>query len=158
MKEISIRLFEGAYTIKPRAERRIWLLAVLAVVVQLGLLVYLSVTKIFTIGLVLVLLLNLVVPAYLFLNAWLDRKPRYRRHLTLTEKGVRYRARFRQQLQEFDWEEIDTVQIGLYQVVFLLKNEEEHSINLEHIRNDEILAQVKEQIREMVAQKEIILR
>ena len=60
--------------------------------------------------------------------------------------------------QEFDWEEVDTVHIGLYHVVFVLKNEEEHYINLERIQNDEVLQQVKEQIGEMVQQKSIMLR
>ncbi|GAA4442113.1 hypothetical protein GCM10023188_41420 [Pontibacter saemangeumensis] len=158
MQELSIRLFEGAYTLKPETERRAMLLAMLAVVLQVCLLVYLAATKHFAPVLVLVFAFNLVVPAYFFFNIWLDRKPKYRRHLTLTEQGVCYRARFMHTEQEFDWEEVDAVHIGLYHVVFVLKNEEEHYINLERIQNEEVLEQVKEQIREMVQQKEIMLR
>jgi len=158
MQEISIRLFEGAYALKPRAEQRTMQLAALAVGLQLGLLVYLAVSKHFAGGLVLVFICNLVVPAYFFFAIWLDRKPKYRRHLTLTEQGVCYRSKFLQKEQEFDWEEIDAVHIGLYRVGFVLKNEEEHTVNLERIQNDEVLRQVKEQIREMVQQKGIMLR
>lgn len=158
MQELSIRLFEGAYTLKPKTERRVMVLAVLAVALQVVLLVYLAASKHYAPGLVLIFIVNLIVPAYFFFNIWLDRKPKYRRHLTLTEQGVCYRSRFMQAEQEFDWEEIDAVHIGLYHVVFVLKNEEEHYINLERIQNDEVLQQVKAQIREMVQQKEIMLR
>ena len=158
MQEISIRLFEGAYTLKPRAERRVMLLAVVGVVLQVLLLIYLAASKHFAPALVFVFVFNLAVPAYFFFNIWLDRKPKYRRHLTLTEGGVCYRSGFMRAEQEFDWEEVDTVHIGLYHVVFVLKNEEEHYINLERIQNDEVLQQVKEQIGEMVQQKRIMLR
>lgn len=158
MQEISIRLFEGAYTLKPRVERRTMLLAVLAVVLQVSLLVYLAASKHFAPGLVIIFVVNLVVPAFFFFNIWLDRKPKYRRHLTLTEQGVCYRSRFLHAEQEFDWEEVDNVHIGLYHVVFVLKNEEEHYINLGRIQNDKVLQQVKEQLREMVQQKAIMLR
>jgi len=158
MQELSIKLFEGAYTLKPKAERRAMLLAVLAVALQVLLLVYLASSKHFAPGLVLLFLCNLIVPAYFFFNIWLDRKPKYRRHLTLTEEAVCYRAGFMQAEQEFDWDEVDAVHIGLYHVVFVLKNEEEHYINLERIQDEGVLEQVKEQLREMVQQKEIMLR
>lgn len=158
MQEISVRLFDGAYTLKPKAERRLMVLAFLAVALQLGLLVYLAVSKQFTVGLVIIFLFNLLVPAYFFFILWLDRRPKYRRHLTLTDEGVCYRAKFLQKEQEFDWDEVDTVQIEMYRVKFMLKNEEEHEINLERIQNDEVLQQVKEQIKEMVQRKEIMLQ
>ncbi len=158
MQEISVKLFEGAYTLKPKAERRLMVLAFVAVSLQLGLLVYLAVSKQFTIALIFIFLFNLLVPAYFFFNIWLDRKPKYRRHLTLTDEGVCYRSKFLQKEQEFDWEEVDTVQVDMYRVNFMLKNEEEHDINLERIQNDAVLQQVKEQIKEMVQQKEIMLQ
>ena len=158
MQEISVKLFEGAYTLKPKGEQRLTVLAFVAVALQLGLLVYLAMSKQFTSGLVLVFLFNLLVPAYIFFNIWLDRKPRYRRHLTLIEEGVCYRAKFLQKEQEFDWAEVDNVQIEMHRVKFVLKNEEVHDINLERIQNDEVLQQVKEQIREMVQRKVIMLQ
>ncbi|MCJ8165773.1 hypothetical protein MKJ04_13045 [Pontibacter sp. E15-1] len=158
MQEISVRLFEGAYTLKPRAERRAAILAVLAVALQIGLLTFLALTKHFAPGLLFVFLVNLLVPAYYFFNLWLDRKPNYSRHLTLTVQGVCYRARFLQREQEFDWDEVDAVLIGVHNVTFILKNEEEHDIHLEHIQSENVLMQVKEQIREMVTQREIMLR
>ncbi len=158
MQEISVKLFEGAYTLKPRAERRATLLAVLAVALQVGLLAYLTVSNFFVPELLLVFAVNLLVPAYFFFNLWLDRRPEYSRHLTLTEQGVCYRSGFLQKEQSFDWEEIDSTVIGLNHVLFVLKNEEEHNINLERIPHTTVIEQVKEQIREMVQQKEIMLR
>ncbi len=158
MQEISVKLFEGAYTLKPRAERRATLLAVLAVALQVGLLAYLTVSNFFVPELLLVFAVNLLVPAYFFFNLWLDRRPEYSRHLTLTEQGVCYRSGFLQKEHSFDWEEIDSTVIGLNHVLFVLKNEEEHNINLERIPHTTVIEQVKEQIREMVQQKEIMLR
>ena len=158
MQELSVRLFKGAYTLKPKAEKRLTLLAFAAVAVQLGFLLHLAISEMYTVELVLVFLVNLFIPAYYFFNIWLDHKPKYRRHLTLTEEGVCYRAKFRQKEHEFDWEEVDAVQIDQYRVKFLLKNEEKHDINLERIQNDEVLHQVKEKIREMVQQKQIMLQ
>ena len=150
MQELSVRLFKGAYTLKPKAEKRLMLLAFAAVAVQLGFLMHLAISEMYTVELVLVFLLNLFIPAYYFFNLWLDHKPKYRRHLTLTEKGVCYRAKFRQREHIFDWEEVDAVQIEKYKVKFLLKNEEEHDINLERIQNEAVMQQVKDQIRTMV--------
>lgn len=158
MQELSVRLFKGAYTLKPKAEKRLTLLAFAAVAVQLGFLLHLALSQMYTVELVLVFLVNLFIPAYYFFNIWLDHKPKYRRHLTLSEEGVCYRAKFRQKEHEFDWEEVDAVQLDQYRVKFLLKNEEEHDINLERIQNDEVLHQVKEKIREMVQQKQIMLQ
>lgn len=157
MQEINVRLFKGAYAEKPKAEQRAMLLAALAVALQAGLLAYLAVTKQFTPLLVLVFLFNLLVPGYFFFIIWLDSKPRYRRHLTLTNEGVCYRSRLMQKEQEFDWAEVDTVRLERYAVVFSLKNEELHRIDLEHIRNDAVLGHVKEQIEGMVQRKEIML-
>lgn len=158
MQEISVRLFKGAYKPKSKAEQRLMLLALAAVAVQLGFLVHLAVSQMYTVELVLVFLVNLLIPAYYFFTIWLDRKPKYRRHLTLTEEGVCYRAKFRQKEHEFDWAEVDVVHIEPYRVKFILKNEEEHDINLARIQNEEVLQQVKAQIREMVQRKEIMLQ
>ena len=158
MQEISVKLFKGAYTLKPKAEEPLMLLAFAAVAVQLGFLVHLAISEMYTVDLVLVFLVNLLIPSYFFFNIWLDGKPKYRRHLTLTDEGVCYRSKFMHKEQEFDWEEVDTVQIEMYRVKFLLKNEEEHAINLERIQNEEILQLVKDQIREMVQRKEIMLQ
>jgi hypothetical protein len=133
------------------------LLAAVAVMLQLGLLVYLVVSKQFTPVLVLVFLFNLLVPAYFFFTIWLDSKPKYRRHLTLTEEGICYRSKFLQQEQAFDWAEVDTVLMERNRIVFVLKNEEEYHINLEHIQDDDILQQVKEQTKEMVQRKVVML-
>ncbi|PRY13649.1 hypothetical protein CLV24_10519 [Pontibacter ummariensis] len=158
MQEISVRLFEGAYSLQSRNEKRLLFFALLAVGVHLGLLIYLAVSKHFTPALVFVFLLNLLVPAYFFFRIWLDSKPKYRRHLTLHEEGVRYRSRFLEKESEFDWDEVDTVHIRLFKVIFVLKNEEVHEISLERIQNDTVLWQVKEQISEMVQRKEIVLQ
>ncbi|WP_036776704.1 hypothetical protein [Pontibacter actiniarum] len=157
MQEISIRLFEGAYTLKPRAERRLMLLVGAAMALQVGLLLYLVVTKTFTTGLLFVFLINLLVPGYFLFTVWLDHKPQYRRHLTLTAEGVRYRSRFMQEEHAFDWDEIDFVDLKLYKVIFVLKNDEVHEVSLDRIQNDAVLHQVKEQIRQLVRSKEIEL-
>lgn len=157
MQEINIRLFEGAYTLKPRAEQRLMLLAVAAMVLQAGLLVYLALTETFTTHLVIIFLLNLLIPGYFMFSLWLDSKPHYRRHLTLSQDGVRYRTRFMRPEHEIDWDEIEVVKVKLYAVSFLLKNDEMHQIDLAHIHNDNVLKQVKKEIRHMVQLKGITL-
>ncbi|RIJ42983.1 hypothetical protein [Pontibacter oryzae] len=157
MQEINIRLFEGAYTLKPRAEQRLMLLAVAAMVLQVSLLVYLALTEIFKTHLVIIFLLNLLIPAYFIFSLWLDGKPHYRRHLTLSQDGIRYRTRFMRPEHEIEWNEVDTVKVKLYSVSFLLKNDEMHEINLAHIHNDDVLKQVKKEIRQMVQFKGITL-
>ncbi|WP_276499100.1 hypothetical protein [Pontibacter litorisediminis] len=148
MQDISIRLFEGAFILKPRTEQRLMQLALVLMALHAGLLLYLLVAKVFTLLLVLILLLSLLVPAYFMLSVWLDRAPQYRRHLTLSAEGVRYRTRFLHPEHEFDWTEIDLVKINLYKITFVLKNEEVHEVSLEHLQNDELLRHVKEQVLE----------
>ncbi|TPE43703.1 hypothetical protein [Pontibacter mangrovi] len=133
------------------------LLAGAAMFLQLGFLLHLTITKTFSTELVMVFLINLFVPAIFLYRLWLDRKPQYRRHLTLSAHGVRYRTRFMQPEHEFDWEEVDAVRVELFKVVFVLKNEEVHEISLERIQNDEMLQQVKEQVKMMVRQKDLQL-
>lgn len=157
MQDISIRLFEGAYTFKPRAEQRMMLLALAAMVLQMSLLLYLIIFKTFATGLVVILLLSLLVPAYFISSVWLDKRPQYRRHLTLSAAGVRYRTRFLQAEHEFDWEEIDLIKIELFKVNFVLKNEEVHEVNLHGIQNDRVLHEVKEQILQYARLKSIDL-
>lgn len=157
MQEINVSLFKGAYAKNPKGEQHAMLLAAVAVVLQVSLLAYLAVTKQFTPLLVLVFLLNLLIPAWFFFNIWLDRKPKYRRHLTLTENGVCYRSSFMQQEQEFDWAEVDTIELGRHRVVFTLKNEEVHSVNLVPIQNDAVLRQVQEHIIGLARLKEVQL-
>ncbi|MDX5436680.1 MAG: hypothetical protein LPK03_05760, partial [Pontibacter sp.] len=118
MQEISIRLFESAYASKPEAERRTMLLAWAAMALQVSLLLYLVVSKTFTTELVIVFLINLLVPAYFIFTIWMDHRPEYRRHLTLTEEGIRYRTRFKQREQEFEWDEIDKVKLEQFKVIF----------------------------------------
>ncbi|MCX2739641.1 hypothetical protein [Pontibacter anaerobius] len=153
MQDISFRLFEGAYTIKPRAEQRMLLLAAAAMALQVGLLLYLLVSKAFATELVVVFLLNLFVPAYFIFSIWLDHRPQYRRHLTLSSDGVRYRTRFMRPEHEFEWNEIDLVRLKLFKVIFILKNEEVHEVSLERIQHDGVLQQVKEQLLQMARLK-----
>ncbi|WP_439880232.1 hypothetical protein ACSX1A_13835 [Pontibacter sp. MBLB2868] len=157
MQEISYKLFTGAYDTTQKTEQRVMLLAAFAIVLQLALIIYLAVSKTFSLSLVVVFLINVFVSAGFLFHAWLDKHPRYRRHLTLTEEGVLYRSRFMQPEQEFDWNEIDQVRLELLRVVFLLKNEEEHVVSLEQIQNDSVLKQVKEQIKMMVIRKNVTL-
>ncbi|OKL41940.1 hypothetical protein [Pontibacter flavimaris] len=146
MQDTSIRLFEDAYTIKPRSEKRLMLLALAAMALQFVLLLYIFFSQTFSAALVLLLLLSLLVPAYFVFSVWLDRNPHYRRHLTLHDEGVCYRPRFMQAEQEFEWGEVDYIKINMYKVLFVLKNVEEHEVSLEHIQNDRVLQQVKEQV------------
>lgn len=157
MQETSIKLYTGAYETSPKSEQRLKLLSGLAVALQLGLVFYLLFFKTFTASVVVIFLISLTVPVYFLFSAWLDSKPQYRRHLTLTEEGVRYRTRFMQTEYEFDWDEVDMVHLEHFKVVFLLKNEEEHVVSLEQIQNNEVLAQVRERIKTMVIRKNIIL-
>ncbi|MFD2514557.1 hypothetical protein ACFSRY_11830 [Pontibacter locisalis] len=157
MQELSIKLYTGAYDIKPKAEQRLKWLSAFAVTFQLVLVFYLVFFETFSAGVVVVFLINVTIPAYFLYSAWLDNKPHYRRHLTLTEEGVKYRTRFMQTEQEFDWDEVDLVRLQSLKVVFLLKNEEEHVVSLEQIQNDQVLKQVRERIKSMVIRKDIVL-
>ncbi|AKD02199.1 hypothetical protein POKO110462_20840 [Pontibacter korlensis] len=157
MEEISIRLFEGAYALKPKADRRMMMLAGIAMLLQLSLLLYLVTFKVFATELVVVFLLSLLGPVYFFFTLWLDHRPQYRRHLTLSPTGVRYRTRFMQPEHEFDWEEVDTVKLELFKIIFVLKNEEVYEVSLEHIQNDVVLQQVKEQVQQMAQLKNLEL-
>lgn len=158
MQEVGVRLFEGAYALKPKAEQRMLKLAWLGLALQAAFLVYIASSKTFSIHLLLVFALNLLVPLYFMVSMWLDRNPNYRRHLTLTEEGVRYRTRFNEAEQEFDWDEVDEVRLELFKVTFLLKNEAEHEINLERTQNDEVLRQLREQLQEAAKRKGLTLR
>lgn len=157
MQEMSIKLFTGAYSLNPQSELRLKVLSGFGVTFQVFLVFYLLFFKTFGVGVIVIFCINLTVPVYFLFSAWLDSKPQYRRHLTLSEKGVRYRKRFMQTEHEFDWDEVDMVHLGLFKVVFLLKNEEEHVISLEQIQNDQVLEQVRERIKMMVIRKNVVL-
>ena len=102
-------------------------------------------------------LLHLLVFPFLVARIWLDSHPEYRRHLTLTGEGVRYRKGFRKQEHEFDWEEVDEVFLDAAEVVFVLKNEERHLIGLNMLHSNTELLQAKQDVRNIVQQKGITL-
>lgn len=155
MQETSFQLFPGAYAVKPKAERLYMLLAFCSVAVHINLLYRLITQNDYKPAFLLVYSLNLIPLAYFLIIIWLDKKPRCRRHLTLNLTGVRYRTKFMAPEYEFDWEEVDVIHLEHSRVLFLLKNEEKHDINLEKIQNDNVLQQVKEQIRAMAHSKNI---
>ncbi|HEY4650283.1 MAG TPA: hypothetical protein VIG72_02665, partial [Pontibacter sp.] len=102
-------------------------------------------------------LLQMPMLAYLLAQTWLDKNPKYRRHLTLTEQGVCYRTGFLAKEQEFDWNEVDEVYLKLFSVEFMLKNEERHEISLQNINSDTALQRAKQEIRAVAQQQGIKL-
>ena len=157
MQNFNIRLFEGAYTGNLKAEQRTNLLAIFLLLLQIGLLLFLVLTKGFAYSVVGIYLLHLLVFPFLVARIWLDSHPEYRRHLTLTGEGVRYRKGFRKQEHEFDWEEVDEVFLDAAEVVFVLKNEERHLIGLNMLHSNTELLQAKQDVRNIVQQKGITL-
>ena len=157
MQEFSVRLFKGAYTINAKTEQRFLFIALAVILFDVCLLVFLLTLKGFSTVMLAVYLLHLPIVGYFMARAWLDSKPRYRRHLTLTIEGVRYRAGHMKKEREFDWEEIDMVKLELFRVTFLLKNEESHTLNLETIQHAETLQAVKDEIRKRAKLKQVDL-
>ncbi|WP_018479371.1 hypothetical protein [Pontibacter roseus] len=155
MQEISIRLFSSAYSVRSRLERVLLLMALLSIALHGWLLYQLIAVKDFHSAMTFLYLFSLL-PVCLFLaSMWLDKNPGYNRHLTLLTTGVRYRKGFMQPEHEFDWEEVDSIRLEPRQVVFLLKNEEQHEVSLQAIRSEEVLHRVRSGILDIAAEKEI---
>ncbi|MBC5775480.1 hypothetical protein H8S95_15490 [Pontibacter sp. KCTC 32443] len=157
MQELHIRLFEGAYTSDLKMEQRTTWLATILVLLQLGLLVFLSIGDGFAYGFLGVYLLHMLGFFYLIGRVWLNRHPEYKRHLTITSQGVIYRTGFLQKEHQFDWEEVDEVFLELFNVKFVLKNEEQHCVLLHMMHNETALRQAKQELKSVVMQKAIPL-
>ncbi|MBJ6119358.1 hypothetical protein JAO76_14205 [Pontibacter sp. BT310] len=157
MQNINIRLFEGAFTGNLKAEQRTNLLTAFLLLLQIGLLLYLVLTKGFSYSFVGIYLLHLLVFPFLVARIWLDLHPEYRRHLTLTDQGVRYRKGFRKKEQDFDWEEVDEVYLSIAEVVFVLKNEERHLVRFNMLHSNTALHRARQTIQHIVQQKGITL-
>jgi hypothetical protein len=91
-------------------------------------------------------------------SIWLDRRPQYRRHFTLSEEGVRYRTGLLRKEQAFDWEEVDRVDLQEHIALFLLKNEERHEVSLKSDENDTEWQRQADQLKTLVQQKRIELK
>jgi len=128
MQQTTIRLFDGAFTINQKAAQRQQVLAVLLLLVQLGLLVYLVLSKGFAYSFVGLYLLHLLAFGFLLIQFWLtDYSPTFR-HVTFTNQGIIYRTGFFKKQHDFDWDEIDQIYLQPGNTKFILKNEEEHRI------------------------------
>lgn len=157
MQNFQIRLFTGAYHNAQKTEKRTTVLAVFLLLVQLVLLAYLVLTKGFAMAFVGIYLLHVLVLSFLVARIWLDSRPEHQQHLTLTSQGVRYRTGSTNKEQEFDWEEVDEMHLQLFSVEFILKNDERHLVQLDHINSDALLKQAKQQLKMIASQKGITL-
>ena len=155
MQEASIRLFSGAYDARSKVERFMLLLAALSVGLHGWLLYRLILVKDFHSALLFLYLFSLLPFCLFLLFVWLDRSPELRRYLALLETGVRYRSGFLLREQEFDWEEVDRIEVKRTSVTFILKNEEQHVVVLDTLKDEGLLQQVKNRIRSFAAGKGI---
>ena len=128
MPETTIQLSDGAFTTSHKAAQRQQMLAVLLLLVQLGLLVYLVFTKGFAYSFVGLYLLHLLAFGFLLIRFWVAAYPQYFRHVTFTNQSIKYRTGYLQKAHDFDWDEIDTIYLQPGNTRFILKNEEEHHI------------------------------
>ncbi|MFD2248286.1 hypothetical protein [Pontibacter ruber] len=147
MQEGNIRLFEEAYAHKPKVERWILTAALGSIALHFVFMVYLLLKGGFSTLFIVAYLLSAVVLVVVMVSYWLEKRPHNRKHLTLTGQGVRYRSNFLEKEQEFDWNEVDTVQLGSSNVTFILKNDERHNVSMEVIRDEEALQHAIDQIR-----------
>ncbi|MDX5418965.1 MAG: hypothetical protein LPK09_07095 [Hymenobacteraceae bacterium] len=158
MQEVSIRLFSRSYNVRSKVERALLLLALLSVGLHGWLLFQLIAVRDLHSAMTFLYLFSLL-PFCLFLaSVWLDRNPGYQRHLTLLSSGVRYRLGFMQQEQEFDWEEVELIEMNNYLVEFELKNGERHVVSLESVDKDLTLQEVRLRLEGIAADKEIQYR
>lgn len=157
MQELNIRLFEGAYTSSLKMEQRTTWLATILVLLQLGLLVFLSVGGGFANGFLGIYLLHLLGFSYLIGKVWLDRHPEYSRHLTLSNQSIVYRTAFLEKAHEFDWDEVDEVYLNPDSVMFVLKNEACHVVPFNMLQSPEALSRARRDVRQLVQQKRITL-
>jgi hypothetical protein len=157
MQEINIRLFNGAYAGNHKAEQRTTLLAALLVMLQLGLLLYLVLTKGFAYSFLGIYLLHLLAFSVLVGQVWLELHPEFSRHLTLNNQRVTYRTAFLEKEHEFDWEEVDEVYLNPDSVMFILKNEACHVVPFNMLQSPEALRRARQDVRQLVQQKRITL-
>ncbi|MCC9138119.1 hypothetical protein ACFSKU_03075 [Pontibacter silvestris] len=157
MQETSFQLSPGAYAVKAKTECLFMLFALCSVAVHINLLYRLLALNDYKSTFLIVYSLNLIPLAYFLVTIWLDKKPKCRRHLTLSTTGARYRTKFMTKEHEFDWDEVDVIHLEHFRVLFVLKNEEEHDVSLERVQNNEELSLIKEQIRERALMKGIDL-
>lgn len=157
MPEMNIRLFEGAYAGNLKTEKRTTWLAAFLILLQVGLFLYLVLTKGFAYSFLGIYLLHLLAFSFLLARVWLDYNPDYRKHLTFTAQGVSYRTGFLKKEHEFDWDEVDEVYLKRITVEFILKNEEHHIVPLDMINNDTALQQAKTDVRAIVQKRAITL-
>jgi hypothetical protein len=157
MQELNIRLFEGAYASNLKMEQHITWLATVLVLLQLGLLVFLSVGEGFAYGFLGIYLLHMLGFSYLVGKVWLDRHPEYSRHLTLNNRSITYRTGFLEKQHEFDWDEVDEVYLNPDSVMFVLKNDECHVVPFSMLQGPEAFRKARQDVRLLVQQKKINL-
>ena len=158
MQEVSIRLFSRSYNVRSKVERALLLLALLSVALHGWLLFQLIAVRDLHSAITFLYLFSLL-PYCLFLaSVWLDRNPGYQRHLTLLATGVRYRLGFMQREQEFDWEEVERIEVNGYLVDFELKNGEQHAVSLGSIDKESTLQEVRLRLEGIATDKEIEYR
>ncbi|MFT2009042.1 hypothetical protein ACMA1I_10235 [Pontibacter sp. 13R65] len=156
MANFSLKLFENAYTLEPKAEQRLTLAIFAAVAVNLILLLYLAYSNGFLVGL-LIFMSNLFFAAYFCKHLWYQYRPQYRLHFTLTSGGVRYRTFLQQKEQEFEWEEVDVIRFEQERLLFVLKNDEQHEIGLDKIQSPTVLQQAKRKLKKIARRKDIMV-
>ncbi|WP_128397004.1 hypothetical protein [Botryobacter ruber] len=156
MRDFSLKLFDNAYVLHPKTEQQLLSFLHYALVLNLLLPFYLIYTNDIYIGL-LILLLDLVIVFGYGLYAWFNQKPRFRTHFTLSLEGVRYRILVSEPEQEFEWEEVDTVRMHAHELVFTLKNGEEHTLCLHKVQDEAVLRKAETKIRKIARRKDIQL-
>lgn len=154
---INIRLFSRSYGVRSRLEHLLLVLALLLIALHGWLLYQLIAVRDFHSAMIFLYLFSLLPFSLFLVSVWFDRNPSYQRHLTLQPTGVRYRLGFMQREHDFDWEEVETISMAQRRVLFELKNGERHEIDLESVRKEEILQQVREGLEQVAAQKGIEL-
>jgi hypothetical protein len=151
----SVRLFSKPYSVRTGMERLLLVLALLSVGLHGWLLYQLIAVRDFHSAMLFLYLFSLL-PFSLFLaSVWLDHNPGYQRHLTLLSTGVRYRLGFMQREQEFDWDEVESIQLEKARVQFELKNGEFHAVCLTSVHKEHRLLQIQEELARVAATKSI---
>ncbi|TXK52090.1 hypothetical protein FVR03_02165 [Pontibacter qinzhouensis] len=156
MSNFSLKLFENAYQLEPKAEQRLTGAIYAAISINLILLLYLAYSNGFLVGL-LIFMSNLFFAAYFCKFLWYQYRPQYRLHFTLTTGGVRYRTVSAQKEQEFEWEEVDVVRFEQDRLLFVLKNDEQHEIGMDKIQSPTILQQARRKIKKIAKKKDIMV-
>lgn len=155
MQEVHFRLFKVNRAEELKAKQRTTLMAVLLLLLQLGLFAYLVITKGFTYSFLGLYLLHLVVFLLLLVRIWFYRHPEFRGHVTVTDQGVRYCTGLFKKEQEFDWAEVDVMRLEPTNVLFILKNEEQHQVRLAKLRDEAALKKAKQKLEAIAYQKNI---